>query len=130
VAYDWRFWVPVTCAALSVVWFALLGVSLLVSPPMVTSEVAWATTSSDGSSSSGTKTVVEPLSFSPSLLDIGVVLFALFAVLGAAAREWGLVAVIGAGLVIISLFDPYHGLLYLPAEAALFLSATLGAALE
>jgi hypothetical protein len=130
VAYDWRFWVPFACAVMGVLWFPLIGVSLWMQPGEVTGQAAWASNSSDGSAASGTTTTTEPPSHDiPWFYIASAALTAAFALLGAAAREWGLVAVIGAGLVVISLFNPYFALLCLPAAAALLVSATLGAAL-
>jgi hypothetical protein len=132
MAYDWRFWVPTTFAALCVVWCVFIGVVAWVSPVM--SETASASLASDGSSSASTTLAEKPFS---AISQNGVwpllipILLALLALLAATARAWGLVAIAGMAFAAFVLLGSFSiGLFFVPAAALAFISAALGAILD
>jgi hypothetical protein len=104
VARGWSYWVSTTGAVVSAAWLAYMVVTAIASP----------------AGGSGMWTYVMAAAF----------LGAVFAAFGAAAREWGLVAAVGAGLAVVSLFSAYFALAFLPSALVLLLSAALGAVLD
>jgi hypothetical protein len=98
------------------------------------SETVSASLATDGSSASRTAVAEEPFS---AVSQGGIwtllipVLIAVLALLGATARAWGLVAIVGLTFAVLVFLGSFSiGLFYAPAAALAFVSAALGAMLD
>jgi len=128
VARNWRYWIPVTFAILSVAWCGYLGYTKWVSMPPV--PVMSAAELEDPLVDSNTPMLggVDLSRVWPIAVPI---LIALLVLIVAGGREWGLTAI---GALILGIFAFASGVpvgqAYAPAIAAGAMAAVLGAALE
>lgn len=128
MARNWRYWIPVTFALLSVAWCGYLGYNKWVSMPPV--PVISAAELEDPLSQSNTNMLggVDLSRVWPIALPIVITLLVLIV---AAGREWGLTAI---GALILGIYSFASGVpvgqAYAPAIGAAAMAAALGAALE